>query len=158
MNREIRLALHYAKRYWWRYLLGLAALFLVDQVNANVPLLSGELTDGLTEAVSDIGVVRGIALRLLGMRARITAGRFLWRVFLCGSARMAERDLRGDMFAHLETLSMSWYNEHKTGDLMAHFTNDLGAVRNLMAGTVITAFDATVMLLLVLISILSASG
>ena len=154
MNREIRLALHYAKRYWWRYLLGLAALFLVDQVNANVPLLSGELTDGLTEGVLDMGGVWGIALRLLGMGALITAGRFLWRVFLFGSARMAERDLRGDMFAHLETLSMSWYNEHKTGDLMAHFTNDLGAVRNLMAGTVITAFDATVMLLLVLISMM----
>ena len=47
MNRALRLALHYAGRYWWRYVLGLIALFLVDQVNANVPLLSGELTDGL---------------------------------------------------------------------------------------------------------------
>ena len=154
MKREIKLALRYAKQYWWRYLLGLAALFLVDQVNANVPLLSGELTDGLTEGRLDMGGVWGIALRLLGMGALIMAGRFLWRVFLFGSARMVERDLRRDMFAHLETLSMSWYNEHKTGDLMAHFTNDLGAVRNLMGGTVITAFDATVMLLLVLISMI----
>ena len=154
MNREIRLALHYAKRYWWRYVLGLAALFLVDQVNANVPLLSGELTDGLTQGVLDMNGVWSIALRLLGMGSLIMAGRFLWRIFLFGSARMAERDLRSDMFAHLETLSMSWYNEHKTGDLMAHFTNDLGAVRNLMGGTVITAFDATVMLLLVLISMI----
>ncbi len=154
MNREIKLALHYAKRYWWRYVLGLAALFLVDQVNANVPLLSGELTDGLTNGVLDMNGVWSIALRLLGMGFLIMTGRFLWRVFLFGSARMSERDLRSDMFAHLETLSMSWYNEHKTGDLMAHFTNDLGAVRNLMGGTVITAFDATVMLLLVLISMI----
>ena len=154
MRREIKLALHYAGRYWWRYLLGLAALFLVDQVNANVPRLSGSLTDGLASGTLDMGGVWGIALRLLGMGALIMAGRFLWRFFLFGSARMAERDLRGDLFAHLETLSMSWYNEHKTGDLMAHFTNDLGAVRNLMGGTVITAFDATVMLLLVLISMM----
>ena len=154
MSREIKLALHYAGRYWWRYLIGLAALFLVDQVNANVPLLSGSLTDGLAEGALDMNGVWEIALRLLGMGALIMAGRFLWRFFLFGSARMAERDLRRDMFAHLETLSMSWYNEHKTGDLMAHFTNDLGAVRNLMGGTVITAFDATVMLLLVLISMI----
>ncbi len=154
MRRETKLALHYAGRYWWRYLLGLAALFLVDQVNANVPRLSGSLTDGLADGTLDMGGVWGIALRLLGMGALIMAGRFLWRFFLFGSARMAERDLRGDLFAHLETLSMSWYNEHKTGDLMAHFTNDLGAVRNLMGGTVITAFDATVMLLLVLISMM----
>ena len=45
---------------------------------------------------------------------------------------------------------MSWYNEHKTGDLMARFTNDLGAVRQLMGMTVISAFDATVMLVLVM--------
>ena len=154
MSREIKLALHYAGRYWWRYLIGLAALFLVDQVNANVPLLSGSLTDGLAEGALDMNGVWEIALRLLGMGALIMAGRFLWRFFLFGSARMAERDLRRDMFAHLETLSMSWYNGHKTGDLMAHFTNDLGAVRNLMGGTVITAFDATVMLLLVLISMI----
>ncbi len=154
MSREIKLALHYAGRYWWRYLIGLAALFLVDQVNANVPLLSGSLTDGLAEGALDMNGVWGIALRLLGMGALIMAGRFLWRFFLFGSARMAERDLRRDMFAHLETLSMSWYNEHKTGDLMAHFTNDLGAVRNLMGGTVITAFDATVMLMLVLVSMI----
>ncbi len=154
MRREIKLALHYAGQYWWRYLIGLAALFLVDQVNANVPQLSGSLTDGLAGGTLDMSGVWGIALRLLGMGALIMAGRFLWRFFLFGSARMAERDLRGDLFAHLETLSMSWYNEHKTGDLMAHFTNDLGAVRNLMGGTVITAFDATVMLLLVLISMM----
>ena len=154
MRQEMKLALHYAGRYWWRYLIGLAALFLVDQVNANVPLLSGSLTDGLAEGALDLNGIWEIALRLLGMGALIMAGRFLWRYFLFGSARMAERDLRRDMFAHLETLSMSWYNEHKTGDLMAHFTNDLGAVRNLMGGTVITAFDATVMLLLVLISMI----
>ena len=154
MRREIKLALHYAGQYWWRYLIGLAALFLVDQVNANVPQLSGSLTDGLAGGTLDMSGVWGIALRLLGMGALIMAGRFLWRFFLFGSARMAERDLRGDLFAHLETLSMSWYNEHKTGDLMAHFTNDLSAVRNLMGGTVITAFDATVMLLLVLISMM----
>lgn len=87
MNREFKLALRYAGRYWWRYLLGLAALFLVDQVHANVPLLSGDLTDGLTTGALDMAGVWNIALRLLGMGALITAGRFFWRVFLFGSAR-----------------------------------------------------------------------
>ena len=130
------------------------ALFLVDRVNANVPLLSGELTDGLAAGASGHGRGLGIALRLLGMGALIMLGRFGWRFFLFGSARSMERDLRRDLFAHLETLSMRWYNEHKTGDLMAHFTNDLGAVRQLMGMTVISAFDATVMLVLVLISMI----
>ncbi len=155
MKQELKLALSFARRYWWRYVLGLAALFLVDRVNANVPRLSGELVDGLKDGLLDMNGVWSIALRLLGMGALIMTGRFFWRIFLFGSARMVERDLRGRMFRHMETLSMSWYNEHKTGDLMAHFTNDLGAVRNLMSGTVITTFDATVMLVLVLYSMIS---
>ena len=154
MNRALRLALHYAGRYWWRYVLGLIALFLVDQVNANVPLLSGELTDGLAAGALDMGGVWRIAWRLLAMGAVIMLGRVGWRIFLFGSARLVERDLRSDLFSHLETLSMSWYNEHKTGDLMSHFTNDLSAVRGLMGGTVISTFDATVMLMLVLISMI----
>ena len=154
VKKEGKLALHYVKRYWWRYLLGIAALFLVDRINARVPLLSGELTDGLAAGSLDMQGVWNIALRLLGMGALIMLGRFGWRFFLFGSARLIERDLRSDLFAHLETLSMSWYNEHKTGDLMAHFTNDLNAIRGLMGMTVISAFDATVMLVLVLISMI----
>ena len=150
MKKEGKLALHYVKRYWWRYMLGIAALFLVDQLIAQVPKLSGELTDGLAQGSLEMAGVWGIAWRLLGMGALITLGRFGWRFFLFGAARQVERDLRSDLFAHLETLSMSYYNEHKTGDLMAHFTNDLGAVRGLMGGTIITTFDATVMLVLVL--------
>jgi ATP-binding cassette subfamily B protein len=54
------------------------------------------------------------------------------------------------MFGHLEELSMRYFNEHKTGDLMAHFTNDLNAVRMLLGPMVVTAFDASVMLIMVL--------
>ena len=152
MRKELKLALHYVKRYWWRYVLGIAALFLVDQVNAEVPKLSGLLTDGLAQGTLDAGGIRGIAWRLLGMGALIMLGRFGWRIFLFGAARLVERDLRSDLFAHLETLSMSYFNQHKTGDLMAHFTNDLQSVRNLMGMTVITTFDASIMLIMVLYS------
>ncbi len=153
MKKELKLALTYLKRYWLKYLIGILALFIVDRVNAAVPLLSGELIDGLaTRAETGFGMpeIGNIVLRLILMGAVIALGRFGWRFFLFGSARLVERDMRRDMFAHLETLSMRYYNEHKTGDLMAHFTNDLMSVRRLLGMTVITIFDASVMLVLVL--------
>ena len=153
MKKELKLIFDYLRRYWLRYLLGMVALFIVDRVNAAVPLLSGELIDGLnTRTATGFGMpeIWSIVLRLLGMGAVIALGRFGWRYFLFGSARLVERDQRLDMFAHLETLSMRYYNEHKTGDLMAHFTNDLMSVRRLLGMTVITIFDASVMLVLVL--------
>ncbi len=149
MTKDVALAGHYARRYWLKYLIGIAALTVVDWVNARVPALSGELIDGLNGTMAMDGV-QSIVFRLLLMGLAIALGRFGWRYFLFGAARSIERDLRGDLFGHLETLSMRYFNEHKTGDLMAHFTNDLGAVRQLMGMTIITAFDATVMLVLVL--------
>ena len=154
MKKEIRLALHYAKKYWWLYLLGIASLLLVDEVNAWIPRLTGELTDGLEANTLDRNGIWAIAGRLLAMGAAIAFGRFAWRVTLFGAAKRIEMDMRGDLFAHLETLSMSYYNEHKTGDLMARFTSDLGAVQGLMGGTVITAFDSTVMMIIVLWSMI----
>ena len=154
VKEDLKLAWRYVRRYGWQYLMGILSLFVVDRINARVPLLSGELTDGLAAGALDMSGIWQIAGRLIGMGALIMLGRFGWRFFLFGSARKIERDLRADLFRHLETLSASWYNEHKTGDLMAHFTNDLGAVRQLMGMTVISAFDATVMLVLVLISMI----
>ena len=55
-----------------------------------------------------------LALFLLG--TGLALGRFLWRYFLFGASRSIERSLRDDMFAHLETLDVEYYNEHKTGD------------------------------------------
>ncbi|MCX4316612.1 MAG: ABC transporter ATP-binding protein, partial [Lachnospiraceae bacterium] len=80
----------------------------------------------------------------------LALGRFLWRYFIFGSSRGIEYKLRNDMFGHLEKLSSRYFNEHKTGDLMAHFTNDLNAIRMTVGPAIITAFDAIIMTIMVL--------
>ena len=81
-------------------------------------------------------------------------GRFGWRYCIFGASRKIEYRLRNDMFGHLETLSARYFNEHKTGDLMAHFTNDLEAVRVAVGMAVITTFDAAVMSIMVIIKMI----
>ena len=54
----------------------------------------------------------------------------------------------------LETLPLRFYNENKSGDLMAYAVNDLNAVRNTLANGFITALDAVTMLTLVLYQML----
>lgn len=71
-------------------------------------------------------------------------------IFIFGSARRIEYEIRNDMFAHLETLSMRYFNENKTGELMSYFTNDLNAVRMSIGPAVITTFDAIILTILVL--------
>ena len=148
--QEIKFIGKYVKRYWLQYLLGIAALFAVDLVNTYIPQFTGNITNGLDQGTLDMQGVMSLVWKILMMGGLIALGRFGWRFFLFGAARSIERDMRNDMFRHLEGLSMRYYNNHKTGDLMAHFTNDLMSVRMLVGMTVITNFDASVMLVLVL--------
>jgi ATP-binding cassette subfamily B protein len=132
------------------YLIGIIALTMVDGVNTLVPKCTSAIVDGLTAGTIDMSGVLGQVARIAIMGCMIALGRFCWRYFIMGPARMVDRDMKDDLFSHLEQLSVRYFNEHKTGDLMAHFTNDLASIRTLLGPTVVTAFDASVMLLLVL--------
>jgi len=153
--QSLKFLSNYLRRHWLFYLLGILALYLVDAINVYVPQFTGEITDGLEKGILDMNGVMAIVWKVLLFGVLIAAGRFFWRYFLFGAARKVETELRNDMFGHLTKLSTRYFNEHKTGDLMAHFTNDLMSVRQLVGMTVISAFDATVMLVLVLSKMVS---
>ena len=153
--KQFKFALKYIARHWWQYALGIAALYMVDWVNVYVPEFTGRIIDGLESGSLNMQGAMKIVWMIAGMGLCIALGRFGWRFFIFGAARSIEREVRGDMYAHLSKLSMRYFNQHKTGDLMAHFTNDLMSVRQLLGMTVITAFDATVMLVLVLLNMIN---
>lgn len=145
-NRVIK----HIQKYWRSYLLGVITLFIVDIASLYIPQFTGDITDGLeAKTLGMEGLITGI-VKILIIGFIMALGRFGWRYFIFGSARNVEYDLRNGMFAHLETLSMGYYNKNKTGDLMAHFTNDLNAIRMATGPAVICAFDAIIMTIMVL--------
>ncbi|MBO7335812.1 MAG: ABC transporter ATP-binding protein [Lachnospiraceae bacterium] len=142
-------------KYLWRhkiaYLIGLVTLFVVDFVNLYIPQFTGEITDGLTIGDMDRDGVIGNVLKILLCGLIIMLGRFLWRYTLFGSCRKIEYEIREDLYSHLSKQSSNFFNSNKTGDLMSYFTNDLGAIRQAVGMSVISAFDASVMAVMVLI-------
>ena len=84
-----------------------------------------------TMEVLALAAVRGIFL-------------FLTRWVVIGISRDIEFDLRNDLFAHLETLSYSYYQRMRTGDIMARVTNDLNAVRMLMGPAIMYSANTLV--------------
>lgn len=140
----------YIRRYKFRYTAGIITLFFVDFFNIYVPRITGAVTDGLAASSLDGRGIARLLAALFGLGALLAIGRFFWRFFLLGSSRDIERNLRNDMFAHLETLDVEYYNEHKTGDLMTRFTSDLGMIRMAIGPAVICVFDATVMTVMVI--------
>ncbi len=141
----------YIKRYRFRYIAGIITLFFVDFFNIFIPRVTGAITDGLTAQAMDMPLVLKHLAALLLLGAGLALGRFFWRFFLFGASRSIEKNLRDDMFAHLEKLDVEYYNEHKTGDLMTRFTSDLNMIRMAIGPAIISVFDATVMTAMVII-------
>jgi len=140
----------YLWKYKWHYLAGIIILLFVDMANLYIPQFTGEVIDGLTKGGFGMEGVIPLLWKIFLAGVVMMLGRFGWRYFIFGAARGIEFRLRNDMFGHLETLSARYFNSHKTGDLMAHFTNDLQAVRMAVGPAVVTVFDAVVMTVMVL--------
>jgi len=129
----------------WSYAAGVAFLVFVDALQLVIPRLLGNLTDNLRAGTLTSDGVRNVVLIIMGIAGAIAAGRFLWRIFINGTARSLDFYLRNKLFAHLERLPARYYNEHKTGDLMAHATNDIPAIRQTFGQGFILLTDAVFM-------------
>lgn len=147
---QVKFLFTYIKRHKWQYIGGIITLFAVDFFNLMIPQITGVITDGLAGHTMGMEQVMQNLAKLIGLGTLLALGRFLWRYFLFGAARHIQYEMRNGMFEKLETMSVEYFNEHKTGDLMSRFTNDLNAVRMAIGMAVISAFDATVMAVMVI--------
>ena len=143
--RSFRFMVPYLKRYRWKYVWGMVILLAVDIANVLIPKIVAYITDGLQTGGFGMNQVLFYLGIFLASGAVIAIGRFLWRYCFHGASRSIERDLRNDMFRHLEELDVDFYHENKTGDLMSHFTSDMDAIRMAMGMAMVAAFDATIM-------------
>ncbi|MFD1425934.1 ATP-binding cassette subfamily B protein [Kroppenstedtia sanguinis] len=78
--------------------------------------------------------------------------RYAWRILLFGASHRLERQLRGELYAHFSRMSPSFFNRRRTGDLMAHATNDVRAVEVTAGDGVLTLVDSLVLGGLVVLS------
>jgi len=125
---------------------GLVCVVLTSALYPTVPLIIKHAVDTLDQraahpfpfdlAIRLAGAEGSLGRVLLVYAAAIVAVtvlqglfRFLMRYIITGASRRFERDLRNEIFAHLQRLPAAWYQSAKTGDLMARMTNDINAVR-----------------------------
>jgi len=129
----------------WRILIGLIALLIVDVLQLFIPRVIKYAIDDLT-----LGILSPSSLLLYGLEVLILAlgiggFRYVWRYFLLGAARRIEKALRDRLFIHLQTLSPSYFSHTKVGDLMAHATNDIDAVRMSLSLGVVFLMDTIIL-------------
>lgn len=139
---------HYAflkkflKKNLWRYLVGVIFLILVDFTEVIVPRILGPITDGLADGTLDNKGLMYYVWLLVGVGLFAMVNRFLWRWFVNRTSRHADYQMRKMLFEKFTQLSERYYTQNKTGDLMAHATNDIRAVRESLGSGIVLTFDS----------------
>jgi len=141
-------------RHKWRYIAGLLSLLLVNTLQLVTPQVVRRFVNELSTGRLSMGAVWLYGGIIVGLAVVIAAGRYLWRINIMGTSRLLEYHLRNKLYAHLQTLSPRYFIEHKIGDLMAHATNDVNAVRMAFGPGLVMATDAIFMTTAILIILL----
>ena len=133
-----------------RYVVGILALSLVSVFNLIPPRVIGNVVDNIASGQL-MNRYLFINLVYLVLAALIMYGlRYVWRVYIFGAAYNLGRLLRFRLFQHFTKMSPSFYQKYRTGDLMAHATNDINSVVMVAGGGVMSAVDASITALVTL--------
>ena len=140
-----RILLPYFRRNLGILVLGISSLLLVDFLQLFIPRIIKLAVDELTSYQATSTQLLKYGGMVLALALGIVAFRYVWRRCLFGHSRQVEEALRNRLFAHLQTLSYSYFDQANTGDLMAHATNDVQAVQ-LATGMGLVALTDTIVL------------
>lgn len=139
------------KDLWWffrlekkRYIIGILALILVAILNLVPPKVMGGVIDRVTSGELTQGqLLMSLFLLILSAFAMYFL-RYIWRMYILGTSYRLGQIMRFRLFDHFTKMSPSFYQKHRTGDLMAHATNDINALTRLAGAGVMSAVDATI--------------
>ena len=132
------------RQQWRQYLGGVVALILVAICNVIPARIIGNVVDAISAhrvlfgwLMIQLGIMVGAALIQYFLR-------FAWQKLLYGSSYVLERQLRSRLFHHFMVMDPSFYQRWRTGDLMAHATNDVEAVREVASYGILTLADSVI--------------
>lgn len=149
---------NFFSKHKWNYINGIIWLLVIDSVQLVVPQIFRSLTNDFQNNLLNFqGILKYVFLIIL-TGVIIAVGRFFWRIYILGTSRELEYYLRKKIFNHLLTLSPNYFNTHKTGDLMAHATNDVNAVRMAIGQGTIMIVDSGFMIILSLIMMVKTTN
>ncbi|WP_367294854.1 ABC transporter ATP-binding protein [Levilactobacillus yonginensis] len=134
----------YFRLEWRRYLMGVLGLLLTAIIAIVPPRIIGNMVDGI-HGQTMTGRLLMIDLLWVTLAALAQYGtRYIWRNAIWGGAARLEQLLRDRLFAHFMKMDRVFYQKYRTGDLMAHATNDLEAIQRVAGGGILQFADAII--------------
>lgn len=150
------------KRYKFRYLLVLVCIAVSSIVQVMgtmfmksliddyiMPMLDGRMSSftPLIEALTTMGCIY-----LVGIICT-----YAYNYIMMYIAQGVLKDIRDEMFAHMETLPIKYFDTHPHGDIMSHYTNDTDTLRQMISQSIPSLFSSAITLISTFISMLILS-
>ena len=127
----------YLRPYRWAIAAGLGFLLGEQLVSVTIPLVLeraiNQAQSSLDQAAPDLTFLVYHAALIVGLGLAQWSMAFGMRWHLAATSYRVERDIRQRYFAHLITLPMGYFQQARTGDLMARATNDVEAVQRYLS-------------------------
>lgn len=139
---SLRLLVGLLMRHKKQMAFGMVGLIGVDALQLVIPKITQHAIDDLARGSATVPRLWIMGGAIVAVAAVMAVCRFVWRYFIIRASHRIERDLRQDLYDHLIGLSPQFYDAHKVGDLMAHATNDLNAVRMATGMASLVTIDA----------------
>lgn len=147
----------YYKRYRGKLITGSICVLCSAIIGLVAPVVVRMAIDDLQAAVTRQKLII-YALAIVGVATGKGLFLFLQRWIIVGMSRDIENDLRNDYYAHLQRLSLNFFQQNRTGDLMARATNDLNAVRMLIGPAVMYGLNTITVTLIALPAMVKISA
>lgn len=128
-----------------RYIIGITFLALTSLANLIPPRVLGLMADQLDKGHISWSKYAALIIAVLAAAFTLYILRYFWRKQIWGGAAELERKMRSKLFDHFMIMDRTFYQRHRTGDLMAHATNDVSAIQNVAGDGVLTLVDSLVM-------------
>jgi len=136
---------------WKRYAIAVPLLLFVGILEIIPPKLVGDAIDWMQQGTMTPERLMETLLLFGGIAAFVYVVTYIWMYQLFGGAFVVERLLRSRLMRHFLRLTPTFYEKHRTGDLMARATNDLKDVSMTAGFGILTLVDSTVWMLTLLV-------
>ncbi len=131
-----------------KYFIGILLLVVVDALQLVTTLITGKFVDDAQNGKLNRESIIIYGLAVIVVTVGVALGRFGWRMTIIGVAKHLEYNIRCKVFNKLTKLNQTYYNSHKTGDIMARCTNDISTVRQAFGQGTILVIDSMFMAIL----------
>ena len=158
----VRLMKYVFRTYKWHYLSVMALIFISVQANVQGTMFTQTLIDDyitplLKSPTPDFGPLGMAILRVAGFYLIGILATYLQNLIMIYVTQGCLRNLRDELFEHMQKLPVKYFDTHAHGDIMSVYTNDIDTLRQLVSQSIPQVVNSAITIVSVFVSMLILS-